>query len=233
MKILAVDTATQTCSVAITEDQYPIAEITLTRNQTHSKHLMDMIHHACHLSAIPVSDIDGFAITKGPGSFTGLRIGISTLKGLALTLKKPIVGISTLDALAFQFADSPIPVYALLDARKKEIYVSDYHFTDGKLISKTDEQVMPPEILLSHIEVRSLFVGDGALVYKSLIEKILGRNAIFPRSSKNIITASSVAFLSLKRFMQNDTDDIVTFVPRYIRKSDAEIKKNTNYPEKR
>ena len=98
MKILAVDTATTSCSAAIVNDGLVSAELSTVNNQTHSKHLMNMIDTVCGMSGVKIADMNGFAVTVGPGSFTGLRIGISTVKGLARSLDKPVVGVSSLDA---------------------------------------------------------------------------------------------------------------------------------------
>ncbi len=115
MKILAVDTATKGCSVAVTENSILLTELTLVSSRTHSKHLMGMIETAFSMSGLTVNDIDGFAVTKGPGSFTGLRIGISAIKGLASAAGKPVAGVSTLDSLAFQFpSDYPHLICPLL-----------------------------------------------------------------------------------------------------------------------
>ncbi len=225
MKILAVDTATKTCSVAIVDGESPLSEITLAREQTHSKHLMEMIDTVVRLSGLTISDIDGFAVTKGPGSFTGLRIGISSVKGLAAASGKPIVGISTLDVLAFQFSLYPYPICVLLDARRGEVYFSQFIFKGGILADKTEEQVLSPEKAVCEIKKPCLFVGDGAHVYKKIIKDTIGELAHFICPSINLISASSLAHLSIKRFMENDTDDVSEFVPHYIRKSDAELKK--------
>ena len=122
MKILAVDTATNSCSAAIVDDGIACAELTTVNNQTHSKHLLHMIDTVCDMSGLKITDMDGFAVTIGPGSFTGLRIGISTVKGLAWPLNKPVVGISSLDALAWQCIPAAYPICTLLDARKQEVY---------------------------------------------------------------------------------------------------------------
>ncbi len=118
MKILALDTATKSCSVALTENGRLCAELTTLKDQTHSKHVMDLIHSVFEISGVSISDVDGFAVTIGPGSFTGLRIGISTIKGLAHAVGKPIVGISSLKALAWQCTDQNFLICPLLDARK-------------------------------------------------------------------------------------------------------------------
>jgi tRNA threonylcarbamoyladenosine biosynthesis protein TsaB len=134
MRVLAVDTATTSCSVAIVDKTSLLSEFTLYREQTHSKHLMDMIKAALRMSGLNFSDLDGFAVTRGPGSFTGLRIGISTIKGLAVVLEKPVVGVSSLEALALQVSYSRDLICPILDARKGEVYFSRYRFLNGQII---------------------------------------------------------------------------------------------------
>ncbi len=228
MKILAVDTATTTCSIAVVDGDTPLSELTLTRDQTHSKHIMEMIDFVLGISGLTVSDIDGFAVTKGPGSFTGLRIGISTVKGLAFASDKPIVGVSTLDALAFQFYLSPYLICPFLDARKGEVYFSRYRSVNGILKNEIKHQVLPPESAVSDIKEPTLFVGNGAIIYRNIIQDQVGKFAHFARMSDNIVKAASVALLSMDRFNKGTTDDISTFIPCYIRKSDAEIKKKNS-----
>lgn len=223
MKILAVDTATKTCSVALIDGEIPLAEITLAKNQTHSKHLMVMIESVIALSDQRISDIDCFAVTKGPGSFTGLRIGISTVKGLSLALEKSIVGVSTLDALAFQFSFSSLLICPLMDARKGEVYFSKYRSTDGQLKKECEEQVVSPEKVVSNINEPCLFIGDGASTYRDIISTELGELAEFTQPIDHIIRATSVASLGLQKLIRNEVEDVATFVPVYLRKSDAEI----------
>jgi tRNA threonylcarbamoyladenosine biosynthesis protein TsaB len=228
MIILAVDTATMSCSAAVVDDGLLKAELTSANNQTHSKHLMDMIDTVCDMSQIKISQVDGFAVTIGPGSFTGLRIGISTIKGLAWSLKKPVVGVSSLDVIAWQCAQSSYPVCALLDARKHEVYYCRYHFKGGELTAKGLEQVAPPDEVLSHIHEPCLFAGSGAILYKERIIEKLGDLAHFAGWNQHSIRASSVARLSLTRFAQQKTDDAALLVPHYIRKSDAELQLKKN-----
>ena len=223
MKILAVDTATNSCSAAIVDDGMACAELTTVNNQTHSKHLMSMIDTVCDMSGLKIADMDGFAVTIGPGSFTGLRIGISTVKGLAWPLNKPVVGISSLDALAWQCAPGAYLVCTLLDARKHEVYYCRYHFQDGELKKEGTEQVIVPTEAINDIREPCLFVGNGATLYKEEILEKLGELALFAGWNQNSIQASSVAGLSLKRFIHHQTDDVALLVPHYIRKSDAEF----------
>ncbi len=223
MKILAVDTATLSCSAAIVDNGLVCAELTTVNNQTHSKHLMNMIDTVCDISGLKIADMDGFAVTRGPGSFTGLRIGISTVKGLAWSLNKPVVGISSLDALAWQCAPGAYLVCTLLDARKHEVYYCRYHFQDGELKKEGTEQVVVPTEVINDIREPCLFVGNGATLYKEEILEKLGELAFFAGWNQNSIRASSVAGLSLNRFIHHQTDDVALLVPHYIRKSDAEL----------
>ncbi|RZB29663.1 MAG: tRNA threonylcarbamoyladenosine biosynthesis protein TsaB [Desulfobacteraceae bacterium Eth-SRB1] len=228
MKILAVDTATKSCSVAIVDKESLLAELNISSKETHSKHLMEMINTAIGLSGITLSDLDGFAVTRGPGSFTGLRIGISIIKGLALANRKPVIGVSSLDALARQNLFSPYLICPFLDARRGEVYCSRYRVDHGILKKEIDEDVLPPARAVCDINEPCIFAGDGALIYKKIITDIMGDKAYFALPCQNIIRASTVACISMDRFEKNDFDDIGMFVPRYIRKSYAEL---SNQPE--
>ena len=223
MRILAVDTATKSCSVAIVDNESLLAEVTIVREQTHSKHLMEMINTVTGLSGLTVSELDGFAVTRGPGTFTGVRIGISSVKGLAVASGKPVVGVSSLDVLAMQASLSSYLICPLLDARRGEVYCARYRFRDGNLKKEIEEQVFPPEKAVRDLNEACLFVGNGARLYQETILNKIGNFAHFAPTFQNTIRASTVAHLSMKRFVNADTDDVATFVPHYIRKSDAEI----------
>lgn len=223
MRILALDTATKSCSVAVVDTQLLLAEITLLRTETHSVHLMDMIDRVLRMSGARLDDLDGFAVTRGPGSFTGLRIGISTLKGLVEATGKPMKGISTLRAFAGQVAHGSRLICPIIDARKSEVYFSRYRYEDGRLQRVISMQAATIERALDGIDEPCLFVGDGASLYKETIVGAMGRNALFEPICQQVLRASTVAFLSIENFLRQETDDIKTFVPLYIRKSDAEL----------
>jgi tRNA threonylcarbamoyladenosine biosynthesis protein TsaB len=226
MKILALDTATNSCSVAVADSVAGmLSESTVVTRQTHSKHLMEMIDGVIRMSGLQLPEIDGFAVTKGPGSFTGLRIGISVIKGLAFAMNRPVVGVSSLDALAVQFPFSSHLICTLLDARKKEVYCARYRFERAVLKKETEEYTASPAGAVEDIREPCLFVGNGARLYQQLISDAVGEFAQFASPFFHTIRASSVAGLSIKRFEENDTDDATGLVPHYIRKSDAEIVK--------
>lgn len=230
MKILAVDTATESCSLAVLEFNRVLAEVTNAIRQTHSRRLMQMVAMLMQMTGITIHDIDGFAIANGPGSFTGLRIGLSTIKGLAAASKKPVVGISNLDALAHRFAFFDHFIYPLLDARKGEVYGAVYRYENGKLKKLTEEKVFKPEKSAFHFEQPCLFVGNGALLYQNIIKESAGRLASFADQYQYISNASAVGRLAVERFDSGNTDNIANLAPRYIRKSDAELKGSLRSP---
>lgn len=223
MKILAVDTATKSCSVAIMDGETSLAEISLISVKTHSKHLMGMVKQVFELSGCHLSDIDGFAVTRGPGSFTGLRIGISAIKGLAMASGKSMVGVSVLDAFASQLSFTSSLICPALDARKGEVYFALYRSCEGRLKKETEEQVLTPQKAISKINEPCVFFGEGAKTYQKVIEEEKGELACFLSPSQNILRASTVALISMDRFKNDMADDIGEFVPHYIRKSDAEL----------
>jgi len=225
MKILAVDTATKSCSVAIVDGDALLAEETVVATQTHSKHLMEMVDAVIKKAGLTISDVDCFAVTKGPGSFTGLRIGISSVKGMAAASGKPIVGISTLDALAFPFSMSSYLICPLIDAYRGEVYTAFYRFKNGVLEEKTSEKAISPEKLFRDIKEDCLFVGNGVISNKNIIKEKMDKLSHFPLPCQNEIMAYTVANLSMSRFISNDIDNNADFTPHYIRKSDAEINK--------
>ncbi|MFO8083680.1 MAG: tRNA (adenosine(37)-N6)-threonylcarbamoyltransferase complex dimerization subunit type 1 TsaB [Desulfobacterales bacterium] len=233
MIILAADTATRSCSVAICQDTALLAEITLFRRQTHSRHLLETIHHTIAMAGIETDEIDGFAVTRGPGSFTGLRIGLSCVKGLAYAKSKPVVSVSSLETLATQAAMIPLgfdflTICPLLDARKKEVYFAGFKQESTKLIQVKPEMVLPAEKLFLHMDGRCLFIGDGAILYKDVLTHLFKGNALFVPLQHNYIRAHSIALLGYERFKSGNIDDLSALAPKYIRKSDAEFKVSTS-----
>ena len=223
MKILALDTATASCSVAVIEGESLRAELTTLIAETHSRHLLGMVATAVDMAGLQADQLDGFAVSIGPGSFTGLRIGISAVKGLAFSLRKPVVGISSLAALAWQCNPSPYLICPVIDARKKEVYFGRYRFNNGQMHAEGLEQVASPAEALRAINETCVFVGSGASLYREKIVSMLGPSAQFAAQGQHTIRASTIAWLSLGRFAQKQTDDVELLVPHYIRKSDAEL----------
>ncbi len=223
MKILAVDTATTTCSVAVTDRERLLAEINLGDSRTHTRHLAGMVRDVCRLAGVAVGALDGYAVVKGPGSFTGLRIGVSTVKGLAEGAGRPIVGISSLRALAEQSAASTALVCPLIDARRSEVYGACYSLFDGVLTERDPARVAPLDRVLRGIDVPCTFIGNGAELHRPAICERLEENARFAATSAHALRAGTVARLAWIRLTEGDSDDIADLVPDYLRKSDARV----------
>ncbi len=225
MKILAIDTATEILGVAVMVDGSVRVETIINRRETHSRNLMTAIFHTLEKAGMLVFQLDGFAVTAGPGSFTGLRIGISTIKGMACAARKQVAMVSTLDALAHSLAFAPVPVCAMIDARKKEVYTATYRINDLLPARIDEERVESPEIMVSRIETPHIFIGNGAIVYKELIRQRLKENAIFAPAHFHDIRPGVVANIGSELFRQNRVHDAKDVVPVYLRPSDARLGK--------
>jgi len=223
MKILSVDTSTPTCTVGIVNGDRILAELVDSSGQTHARHLMGMIDRSVSASGISVRDIDGFAVVTGPGTFTGLRIGIGTIKGLAFALAKPVVGVTSLAALAAQ-ADLPTKFTCpVMDARRNEVYYSLYVSEKGELQQVGDPLVAPPSELVKNVHEPCQFIGNGARLYREMFGAALGSLAQFSCSNLDTIQAGTIAKLALKQLQNQDTQGLHAVAPYYIRRSDAEV----------
>lgn len=228
MKILAIDTATPTCSVAICDQDRLLCEINVGKVETHSRHLMSMIQRALDWSGASFDQIDGFAVTRGPGSFTGLRIGISAVKGFCLGLNRPLVGLSSLDVLAAQSDREDCLICAMIDGRRQEVYTSRYRKKNGRIQKVMADQAMDPKSAMADICEPCLFVGNGSLLYRDVILDGIGDMALWPMPHQHVIRASTVAWMSLDRFESRNTDDPASFAPIYIRRPDIWAQKPAN-----
>ncbi len=232
MLILALDTSTLTGSVALMEASLDgqensreeiIGEHILNIRSTHSERLMPAIDSLLQGAALSIRDIQGIALTIGPGSFTGLRIGVSTVKGLAYALRVPVVGIPTLDALTQNLLFASGLICPLLDARKKEVYAALFR-GDGQSVEKiSPDWVLSPEDLCDRVKEKTIFLGNGLEIYRELIETRLGSLALFAPPELSLPRAVNVARLSIPKFKKGQTLDLFSFTPVYVRRSEAEI----------
>ncbi len=209
-----------------------LAEFTIARRETHSRRLMDMIDGALSMAGLELKEMDGLAYTRGPGSFTGLRIGLSVVKGLALISGKPLVGVSGLEVLAHQAPDRSHLICPMMDARNSEVYCARYRCSDNGFQQVADEAALSPEEALAGITEDCLLVGDGALRYRTLMEARLGKLARFAAPDHGIPRALTVARLSLTKFEAGVTDDLQSVVPLYLRKSYAEQSRTLTHTAK-
>lgn len=200
MKILALDTSALTATVALLNNDKILGEISFSTAMTHSQTIMPMIDSLLKGLSLNCSDIDVFACANGPGSFTGLRIGIGTIKGLAYGVDKPVVGVSTLEALAMNVPYSEFIIAPIMDARRNQVYNALYKYENGKLLTLAEPRAISVEELAAELSSKTLFVGDGVYPYREQLVSLMGKNALFASPNLCLQRASSVAYAaSLKQ----------------------------------
>ena len=224
MKILSIDTATSAASCAVIEDEKLLGEITYNYKKQHSVILMTIIDTLLKNVNTSIGDIDGFVVSKGPGSFTGLRIGMSTVKGLSQGTNKPFVGICSLDALAYNLAYTSGIICPILNALRGNVYTAVYVFNGTKLEKLTENMIISIDelfLLLKKYNKPVTFIGDGIVVFKEQIENSL-LDIKFAPTHLNFARASALGELGLQKILEGDFDDLFTSAPIYMRKSQAE-----------
>lgn len=238
MKILAIDTATLAGGAALMDEERLIAEYRLDVAVRHSERIMVAIDHLLKESHTKLSDLDAIAVSIGPGSFTGLRVGLATAKGLATGAGRPLVLVPTLAAMAHPFSHSKYLIAPWINARRGEVYWSLFENQDNHLVQYTQDAATSPEDAIKEIgdvmrEQKTrfsgiLFVGDGALKYRSIIQKKLEAKAAFPTLSLQFPSAASVAELGLELLTKGEGMAPDLAVPSYLRASYAELKRNAS-----
>lgn len=224
-KILAVDSSSLTGSVALCLGETLLAESLLNVRSTHSEKLLQQIDLLLAEVGWQLQDLDLLAVVAGPGSFTGLRIGIATVKGLAQVLDKPVVGISSLQMLAMNLPLAPVPICVFMDARKKEVYSQLFSWTSEGPVPLAEAQVISPELLLMELDQSVALVGDGVPLYRQKIEEMLGAKALVPIASAHQPRASQAAWLAGRALANGQVGTAAELLPIYIRPSDAELGK--------
>jgi tRNA threonylcarbamoyladenosine biosynthesis protein TsaB len=231
MNILAIDTSQKTVSVALLLNEVIRAETFVNRGVNHSEVLLPAVEKTCQMAGLTVDDVNLFVLTIGPGSFTGLRIGASTVKGLALAAGRSVVGVSTLDALAQNVKSSARLICPLLDAQKNQVYTALYRVkSNGPAEKISEEHVMDLEDVLGHLKDEALFLGDGAVAYEGMIRKRLQKKAFFADSRQQHVRAAEAGLLGYKKFLDGDVLDVFRFTPHYLRHSEAETRLKMKMP---
>jgi tRNA threonylcarbamoyladenosine biosynthesis protein TsaB len=225
MKILAIETSTMLGGVAVADEKTGlISETKLNVKTTHSERLMTVIDFTLKESMLSLEDMDAFAVSIGPGSFTGLRIGLSTAKGLSYASGKPLITVPTLEAFAWNFPFSGNPVCLMLDARRKEVYTAVYSWKGNGFDKIVEELSVKPEEILKNLQGTVIFAGEGVLLYKELIKEIMKERALFAPADKMVPSPSNVAMLGISKALNREYTDPAEAVPFYIRRSEAEVK---------
>ncbi|CDM69397.1 peptidase M22 glycoprotease [Clostridium bornimense] len=223
MKLLCVDSSSETASVAVIEDNKILTELTYNDKKQHSVILMTLIDSAIKNSGNTISDIDGFVVSKGPGSFTGLRIGMSTVKALAHGSNKPYASISTLDALAYSIPEFNGIICPLFDALRNNVYTALYKKTNGELLPICDYDAIEISELINKLNSLGepvLFLGDDCFKFKDMLSEV--KLGTFASPFNNLVRASSLGFIAMDKFKNNDFNNLDEDAPLYIRVSQAE-----------
>lgn len=237
MLILGIDTSQSLVSLAILSEEKLWAEYSFFSSKTQLKRLIPTLEKVLEDAGLRVRELEGVAISLGPGSFTGLRLGLATAKGLAQGLNIPLVGVPSLDVLACNLLFAQDLICPILDARRKEVYTAIYRskMSDARcqraegrrqkaephLKKLTPDLVISPEKLIEQLEnykEKIIFLGNGLIPYGEKITKGLKKRALFAPANLWSLRASNLAYLGLKRLKEGDQDDLFTLKPKYVRR---------------
>ncbi len=225
MKVLGIDSSGMVATVAVVEDTQMLAEYTINYKKTHSQTLLPMLDEVAKMMELDLNTIDAIAVAAGPGSFTGLRIGSATAKGLGLALKKPLVSIPTLEGIAYNFCGSEKVICPMMDARRSQVYTGIYEFQGNTLKVLEDQMAVPVEEVLEKLNQTGrevILAGDGVPVYLELIEKNLKVPYLLAPAHLNRQRAGAVAVLGIQYAKEGKLESAMEHQPDYLRLSQAE-----------
>lgn len=225
MKLLAIDSSGLVASVAIVTEDAMLAEYTVNYKKTHSQTLLPMLAEIVKMVDINMSEIDAIAVAAGPGSFTGLRIGSATAKGLGLALEKPIISVPTLEGLAYNLFGYDRLICPMMDARRNQVYTGLYEFKDNELVTvKQQTAVAVRDIIeeINNLGRRVIFVGDGIKVYKQIIEEEIKVDYAFAPVHLNLQRAGAIGALGISYYKNDRYEKAEEHAPIYLRLSQAE-----------
>lgn len=224
MKILTIDTSSNCSSVALSDGAALLGECILGEDRCNSGRLPDSIAKLLAAAGLTPDGLDAFGVSLGPGSFTGVRVGIATVKGLALATAKPVVGFSSLAMLAMNLPFCSAQVAPMFDARKSEVYAGLYRC--GALPETVvPDAVLPPEQFLAAVDSPTVFLGEGAVRYRELIRSTLGDLAVFSPWHADLPRASAGAVIALAAALKGEFTPLAQLNPTYLRASEAELAK--------
>jgi tRNA threonylcarbamoyladenosine biosynthesis protein TsaB len=223
--VLAVETSTPQTTVSIGTEQGVIGSVLLSWSRGHSEIVVPAIHRLLDWTELRLDQVGGVAVGQGPGLFTGLRVGVSTVRGLAQVLRVPVVGIGSLDVLAFSVRHARWRIGAVTDGKRGEVFYAFYRPVPAGVTRETDVMVGPPERLAAELEASGeehLLVGGGALLYRRVLRDV-GTPIEFASFARAFPHAEALLELALPRFHREETSRPEDVVPLYVRKSDAKI----------
>ena len=225
MKILALESSGLVASVAVWEDHKIIGEFSTNFKKTHSQTLLPMLDKVVQMLELKLEEIDAIAVSKGPGSFTGLRIGSATAKGLGLVLDKPLIGVPTVDALAYNLYGTKRLICPMMDARRAQVYTGLYTFEGGQFKIVCPQKACSLEEIAEQINAlgkETILLGDGVPVYEKMIKDMLHVPYSMAPAHLAYQRAGALASLAAIYFEEGKTETAKAFKPDYLRVSQAE-----------
>lgn len=232
MKILGIDSSGMVASAALVENDVTLAEYSVNYKKTHSQTLLPMLDEIVRMTEQDLKEVDAIAVAAGPGSFTGLRIGAATAKGLAMALDKPIVPVPTCHALAYNLWGTDKLVCPILDARRSQVYTGVYEYEDGVQRVLCEQTAMDIEeliVILEEMGRQTIFLGDGVPVFYDRLSAALEESCAFAPAHMNRQRAASVAALGTYYFSQGIRENAEEHKPIYLRKSQAERERDEQH----
>ncbi len=214
---LAIDTSTDIVSLALAKEGRIIAELTWRSGQNHSTQLLPQLVHLLNLARADIKMVSQIMVAKGPGSYNGLRVGVSTAKGLAFSLKATIAGISTLEILAYQHAGTELPICPLLNAGRGEFATARYQKRNGKWLKLAPEHLATLESLISETNIKTIFCGELEPSTLTQLKRKLKTNAVLASQAGGLRRAAYLIELGQKRLKAGKGDDPITLQPLYLR----------------
>ncbi len=224
MKLLAIETSTRQLGVAVMDGERLLSAYELLADYPHSVELPGAVQRVLQASQMTVGQVEAIVVDLGPGSFTGLRIGVAFVKALAFPAKTPVVGVSSLDVLAANLPFTPGLISPILDAKQKNVYAALYQMDGGRPVRRSDYFLGPVDEWLAHVTSATVFLGDGCALYRDRIAERLDDRARFAAMDLWFPRVATLARLGHVRLMKGERDDPARLVPMYLYPLDCSVR---------
>ena len=215
---LSIDTSTRYAGVGLSQEGKVVAAYSWVSRQNHSVELLPAVEHLLKATGTALEDLECIILATGPGGFSALRVGMSTAKGLGVSLGIPLVALNTLDIEAYPFRGLRLPVCSILDMGRGEVAMALYAGEKGHWSKLSDEEIMTPDELCSRVQEPTLFCGEGVSLYGTALEEALGEKAVIAEQSPPTRKPGTLAQMGYNRFQRGERDDIYSLEPHYLRR---------------